>query len=88
VAVAPPGAGKSHLRGTHVPWCGGGHEGKCAPITLCGTPDGTERTVAEWDALHAQRGPKTPITERLVNLVFCPACFLPRFVPSHWFTCR
>lgn len=75
------------MNGSHVPWCGGGHEGQCAPITLCGTPDGTEKTLREWDALAAQRGPKTPLGERLVALIHCGACLRFRWNPGHWFSC-
>lgn len=30
------------------------------PVTLCGVPDGTEKTVAEWDREYRRRQPRTP----------------------------
>lgn len=80
-------------RAKHVPWCGlpRDHDGKCPSVVLCGTPDGTEKTVAEWEAEAARRYPPMPLSVRipnlLIDLVFCSACFRLRLSPGHWLSC-
>lgn len=64
-----------------------GHYAPSQPVTLCGTPDGTERTVAEWEGLAAQRGRSTPLGERLIVRIHCPACLRFRWNPGHWLSC-
>lgn len=69
------------------PGCGGCNPSRPLP------PDAL--TVREWEARYAARQEtetrprlRHRIGERLAALVVCPACLLPRFVPSHWWTCR
>jgi hypothetical protein len=57
------------------------------PVTLCGSDSTAAKTVREWDALHAPKGPKTPLGERLIVLVHCPACLRFRWNPGHWISC-
>lgn len=66
---------------------GRGHYAPAQPVTLCGQPDGTEKTVAEWDRLGPERGPSTSLGERLIVFIHCPACLRFRWNPGHWLSC-
>lgn len=37
-----------------------GERAPSGPVRLCGVPDGTEKTVAEWDREYRRRQPRTP----------------------------
>lgn len=52
-------------------------------------------TVREWDEKHwRELKLKTRPTrfqlagEKIVNFFMCPACLLPRVIPTHWITCK
>jgi hypothetical protein len=64
-----------------------GHYAPSQPIVLCGGDPTGAKTVREWDAEHASNGPGTPIGERLIALVHCPACLRFRWNPGHWLSC-
>jgi len=67
-----------------------GHYAPSRPVTLCGTPDGTEHTVREWDELAAHRQERRTrptyrhrTAERLAYAAQCPSCLGLRFGPVH-----
>jgi hypothetical protein len=56
------------------------------PLTLCGTPDGTERRADAYRETQARTRRWTPQPgwgEQLAGLVQCPSCLGLRFGPVH-----
>lgn len=54
---------------------------------LCGNDPTAAKTVREWDAQHTRNARRTPLAERLIVLVHCPACLRFRWNPGHWLSC-